>query len=480
MTTEFNGPSLRVAQSSIYDRSKATSPVNPDRMKSRLAKNGIGFSGWSRQAVIAMAFVLPLMCLILLSPRPPREQESLICVKTYDITGPFHVVLNCDSYEFMVLARNPGMLLTDAQRKWQSRPIYPLLGYFAAVPFRVGRWLSLAGMGSPDVRRDVTPVESRPVNRLFNNLISEYLGYTTINLALIVVALILFCRLITRGGPVGAWLLFPAAMLVINEVSKAFFWSPHLQIFNIFHPIVSIEVSRRLVADRSRSLKNLALIGMALGLASLAYGAFLVTVAAAALTILIVGRENPGYLNGRVLPIISVVLSAAIPVLLWIGLVRLVCGSFYSHETQAYHQFVWVIEAWQAGWANFQVVTFRHLADFYIILSQVSIFPLTVTAILRIVSGMLVSRSNEYELPEFRNVSIALACYLLAAVPFYVLMGVYFTRLEWCLTVPLIILAGLELQRIALITKRRLPAMVSAAAAAAYIAFWILTSGPYS
>jgi hypothetical protein len=66
--------------------------------------------------------------------------------------------------------------------------------------------------------------------------------------------------------------------------------------------------------------------------------------------------------------------------------------------------------------------------------------------------------------------------YFTFAIPFYALLGYYASRLEWCLTVPLILLIGFKLSRL----RTGWVSTAAGLAAAVYIGFWVMTLGPFS
>src|SRR5512143_1366803 len=61
-----------------------------------------------------------LMAGFLIGPRVPAEDQKAACVGNVKLTSPFGFELNCDSPEFMWLAREPSALLSKSRR--QSRP----------------------------------------------------------------------------------------------------------------------------------------------------------------------------------------------------------------------------------------------------------------------------------------------------------------------------------------------------------------------
>lgn len=300
--------------------------------------------------IASIVFICVLMSLTLLSPRPPVSMESQLVIKSYKLTGSIYILINGDSYEFMLLAQSPISLLLDKERfLWQSRPMYPVLGYVTALPFRGCRKLLLEIIRRMKGTSSIYNNENQFVERLYNNLISEYLGYLTINLVLLVLSLLILYRFIISNGTFGIWFLLPASILILNEVTKAFFWTPHLQIFNVFHPLLAIDLCRRIVGGKSLNKKDIIILGFLLGLACLAYGAFLITAIAVSVALLIQKSEHSRFYKRNISKPIFLLTSASIPIMLWIGTVSIKWGKFYSHETYGHHQFIWLLESIQNG-----------------------------------------------------------------------------------------------------------------------------------
>src|SRR5262249_46908995 len=62
-----------------------------------------------------------LMTGFMIGPRVAPEDQQSTCVGNVALAGPFGFSLNCDSPQFMWLARNPDALLSENNER-QSRP----------------------------------------------------------------------------------------------------------------------------------------------------------------------------------------------------------------------------------------------------------------------------------------------------------------------------------------------------------------------
>jgi hypothetical protein len=232
--------------------------------------------------------------------------------------------LNCDSGTFMNLATEPGRLFDERGRMWQSRPLFILSARLLSRPFT---WV----VGS-------------------SGDLAVWLGFVSLNFLLVVAALVLFHRFVA-GDHSFSWPTFlVASLLLSNDVFKAHFWTPHTQIFNILVPVVAMSACLLwLRSDRISSAGAVAL-GLASGLAALAYGSFALVVAAVAFASLWRGAAARPRLVGACLARASLTVACFFgPIVLWAAFVTWHTGSFYSHEVEQYRQFVWILDAMRAG-----------------------------------------------------------------------------------------------------------------------------------
>ncbi len=171
-----------------------------------------------KSVTIVAPVILLAMTGFLFSPRVPAGQEDANCVSVIDI-GPAHLHLNCDSEEFERIAADP-LLLFSSNRTWQTRPLYAMLGWALAKPFHMVWGLNPAAF------------------------LPEYAGFVTLNFLLLLCSVLLFKKISGARWLLDPLTLFPLSVIVVNQVTKAFFWTPHLQIFNVVIPIVSLALFR--------------------------------------------------------------------------------------------------------------------------------------------------------------------------------------------------------------------------------------------
>ena len=155
-----------------------------------------------------------------------------------------------------------------------------------------------------------------------------------------------------RGQPLvlAALLVF----LVSNQVTKAFFWTVHQQMFTFLVPLMLLALVLQL-QERLRwraALPGLALLG---GVLALVYGSFVLV-----LSVLLYGL----WLERRTVAVskllaraIGLIALFALPTLLWIGLLKLRGVAYYNHEAEAYGQLVWLRGLWQQPLPAFLALT---------------------------------------------------------------------------------------------------------------------------
>jgi hypothetical protein len=411
---------------------------------------------------LAFAFLLlGLMTAFLFSPRLAPELEKQFCVKIHDVwERRIHWIVNCDSGEFLYLARHPLAVLTLDHRLWQSRPIYPLIGFVLALPIRV----LLGPFGGE------------------STVVPEYAAFVLLNAMLLMASVALVRRLLRADSPLDAWMIFPVTMLLVNELTKPFFWTPHLQIFNIAVPIGSIALYAWLRPRRARlSGRQFAGLGLLLGIASLAYGAVIVTAIGAFFCALLgdASARTPIAMGTRLRDAGVLLVSFVAPIVAWFLVVVARVGSFFSRETADYRQFVWMLDAAREG--VFVPRLLQHLETFLDRSLSVTLFPGIALVIAMLIRGG--SGATHPQDGAERDLRCGVLLYLTAAVLFFAPMGYYASRNLWSLVPPLVLLLGLELRALVSATSGRRRTLLSAALvtiSGVYVVYWVVRRGPWA
>src|SRR5262245_33934190 len=131
----------------------------------------------------------------------------------------------------------------------QSRPGYIALG--AAVTRLVGPVANATGL-----------------TRWYGQTDSAYIPLVLINLSLVTTAVTLLAWLLNRlRTPVWA-IVALCAMVVVNDVTKPFLWTPHQQMFALLVPVLTITLGRWVILARP-SWRALVFAGLGVGAVSL-------------------------------------------------------------------------------------------------------------------------------------------------------------------------------------------------------------------
>ncbi len=177
---------------------------------------------------------------------------------------------------------------------------------------------------------------------------------------------------------------------------------------------------------------------------------------------------------------IGAALAFAVPVLVWVGAVVLIVGSFFSSETAEYRQFVWISDALRDGLGVFGS-RFRSFSHAFVdTLGTRDVLPL-----LAVLLGAVAIRrawggrdASPEESGNLRDLNVVAVLTIAAFMLFLWLLGYYRARLTFALAPPVILLAAGQLEWL----RRRWPNIVAPAALAAsgaWVVIHMIRSGPY-
>jgi hypothetical protein len=430
-------------RSSRYQCAKSIT-VSPDEH----SFDSIGAMISLRTAAQAVLLVIASSLLILLSPPPPESQRSLICAEANFIGPHAHILVNCDAESFVRLAQHPSLVFEPRSMR-QTRPGYAALGWTFSWPFK---WM-----------------DSRGGN-------SYYAGYVALNIVLMILMTMMLASFIEANSLIAPAAIVPTAILLVNHITKAFTWTPHQQIMGLFISMLAIFLARTAVKRESipGALEVFA-GGLLLGLACLVYGGFLLVPASMIAARWMYRRDGHGHMTLLALSTLAVM---AIPLIAWRSLVIAKTGSFYSHETQYYHEFVWITERLRDG--TLAAAATQNAAAFAGTFPRALAVPV---AFLVAVNGIAIARGGTRTQPRMNDSIRASIAFLIVAIVFYALMGFYDPRLTATLIPPLIVIVG-QLTRESLSGERPgkpkwLPEPLTIAAIG-YVALVILLPGPYA
>jgi hypothetical protein len=386
-----------------------------------------------------------LLCLgLLIGPRVPDADAGYNCIGNVELPGPFGFGLNCDSPEFMWLSRDPSGLLFHENSR-QSRPGLILLAALIQAPLS----LILPPDGPP------TPVyqglyDPPLLAHSFTQDRPAYFAYLLLNFALLLASFQVLRLAIERWHPVrdgaaATILVATGLLLVANDVTKAFLWSPHTQMFNILVPVLAVYATQRVFAD-GRLQRGFALrMGLLVGLGMTAYPVFAVIPACMLLPAMVgLWREKSWKVRRRHLGSLAFLLVlSALPLGLWYVFVQTTTGHFFHAELDL-RQVVWMKDAFDQGVGVLAAKWFDNLGQ---LLAMAAPQALALAALvgwlaLTVAVGLARRRRDGARLPPLGPM-IATGLYVsCAALGFYTCVGWITERLAYAMIPALVVAAG--------------------------------------
>jgi hypothetical protein len=379
--------------------------------------------------------------------------DDPFCATPIRLGGSRAYPLNCDSPLFMRLAQHPSLILRPHELR-QDRPVYVAI---AAVLTRIFGPAAKA-MG---------------LDRAFGQSDSAYIPLVLINLVVLVGAVVVLAWLLARLGTPTVANAALCSLLIINDLTKAFFWTPHQQMFELLVPVAAIALARWILLARP-SMLMVAGLGLVLGLASLIYGSALIAVLVVGLALLAWGRR------GLALAALLCA-SFAIPTVGWIAYCDAFVGSYFNKEVSYFHEFIWLPEAAGQGlhslfiWVQTNtVITAREFGS----VTGVLLLVLAALAIAVVLTGIKLNTVSEEERQILLATVLTIGCSLI----FTFGLGIIATRIMFDVLPAILVLAGWVSARLAA-SSRAAMWLVNLAIpllALLYVGQVLTSYGPYS
>ncbi|UOQ78598.1 hypothetical protein MUN84_08665 [Hymenobacter sp. 5516J-16] len=374
-----------------------------------------------RRAAYCTGLILLAAVSFLFSPAPRTEAEY--CGTYLHLTSFAGFTANCDGFVYMEDARHLAHLL-EPQEVRQSRPLFILVGAAVGYPCT---WLLEALTASGLLPKQV--MQRLPSK--YQPLLGFYIGYVLLNYVVLLASMLLFVHLyycLTDGQGnellLGALLVFFAS----NQVTKAFFWTVHQQMFTFLVPLFCVWLLLQSTRPDLQRPRRVAAWAFLTGLLALVYGSFVLV-----LPCLLCGfwQQNRPLLPARLLGSwLGMALLFLLPTLLWIGLLRLLGVTYYNHEAKAYHQLVWLLDAFRRPWPEFASLAAQYARRFLKTLPAVGLFA-------GLVLGLL-GLWRYYQWPVRWQALSAVVGLLALFTSFFAVLGYYQPRLTFIL-VPLLL-----------------------------------------
>jgi hypothetical protein len=316
---------------------------------------------------LGFLFGFALLCAgLLIGPRVPDSDAGSLCVGNIGLPGPFGISLNCDSPEFMWLARDPSGLLFHENSR-QSRPGMILLAALIQAPLSL-----IAPADGPPTAAYQGLFDPDTIVRSFVRDRPAYFAYLLLNFAILLATFGVLRAVIDRHGKASdtasATILVATGLLIVaNDVTKAFLWSPHTQLLNVLAPVLAVYATQRALG--APLARRFALgMGAAVGIGITAYPVFAVIPACVLPPAIVAAlRERSSAARCRALANLAVFCAlAVIPAALWYLVVRVEVGHFSSAELDM-GELVWMKDALGKGLDPFLAQWFgyaRQLIEF--------------------------------------------------------------------------------------------------------------------
>lgn len=305
----------------------------------------------------------------LFSGDPNKDSTLTACPANYvSLNKYMGFPVNCDAFVFIGGAIQPSYLLKPGYER-QSRPLYILMGsvagytiYYITYPIH-NRLQQFA--------EHKFPAESKSIDAEKATLyVTFYIGYILINIILLLFSLFLFEKiLIALSGP---WkngrLLFLSicGLLLSNQLMQHFFWTVHVQLFNLLTPLLCLYLSLIIMKNKI-STSYLFFLTFCFGCLLLAYGNFLLLIPALLFSYIYRSRSKLSLLN-IIWHSLLLLFLFFLPVMAWSAFLELQGISFHSSEIEKYRQFVWLIDSFNNKQSSFLSVfiknTFSYLNTF--------------------------------------------------------------------------------------------------------------------
>jgi hypothetical protein len=293
-----------------------------------------------------------------IGPRVPAEDQIKHCVVNVDLPGPFGIGLNCDSPEFLRLAEHPSSLL-EPQNTRQSRPGWILIASAVAAPFAPLNSLILSTVQGA-ARADIDPAR---INNSLRNGGAYYIAYILLNFSVLIASFYFLVRVVCPNDRIDEWtlptkiLLGACGLLLVgNDVVKAFLFSPHNQMLNIFVPVASVYVARRSWLGQLHRRPFLVAWSLICGIGITIYPVFIVLFGAMIVPAFarIFWAKHKDQWRIVISQTAIATCATIAPMLIWFLYVFTQTGTFYQHEV-ALGQVVWIHKAAQQS--PFEAVT---------------------------------------------------------------------------------------------------------------------------
>jgi len=310
---------------------------------------------------------LALTLFVLFTPKiPDKEQLDYGIVNVY---LPFNLTywINCDSPEFLKLSNDPNSLLEPKNTR-QARPGPIILAYMLSLP------ISLITGLFPDAEK-MFKIHHERVDesrfKLYNSLLPNYIAYIFLNFVILMIGLGCFLKLSTDNGKTSLLSFFFLSLFLFSGLVKAFFLSPHTQMFNYTYPLLGTYLAYLCTEGRFFNWRWLVGVSSLLGASMLIYSSSFAIFPSMLVGSILYYSQNKSLAPLKILVIHTFIslLLIALPTIFWILFVLYKTGTFYNHEVECCNQVVWFFKLFSGDLSKVISVTFERLIKYLSIVS---------------------------------------------------------------------------------------------------------------
>lgn len=387
---------------------------------------------------VLVLLVTVYLIALLYGPRLSDEEIQKQNLWLIDVTliGKYGFNLNKDSFYYMEAAKKPAKLF-DNKSVLQSRPLLPLI---ASLPTKIIDNYIFAGR-----YRDVS-------NTSVGYWYSPYIVYAVFNITILLLSFFLFLLLLSRYcstsdnlysiiNPSRLPFIF-GFLLIFNDITKAFIFSAHIQMLNIFLPLLTLYFSLFVYFSASLKSSQIIFLSFMIGVGALLYGSFVVCEAAIilAFTIREIKIQNNKLLETMMINLANLFVFA-MPLLGWYLIVKIVSGHYYNHEIERWNQLVWILDVREKGAYWLLSVLFNNVLFFTKAMLHYPITLLAASPILVVFIYQIMRHCNTVG-NDYKVINWCLII-LFIFIIFFSFVGYLVERLAFPSTTMLIVIVGL-------------------------------------
>lgn len=290
-------------------------------------------------------------------PIVPDDLQTKNCARNIHLSYGLGTSLNCDSGVHLRAAHDPTLLF-EQKREVKGRLITPsameqttpgtsYVVWLLARPFHMV-WQALgfdSVFGVDTIEESLDKgYELEGIDQKFTDsfpdiktLIPTYAGFILYHVLTLFLAYGLYASSVRLSAIKPTHYLYPAmwigAVVLINDVTKQYLFSPNTQMFNVMVPFFTVWWGIK-VLEAKDPRKAFVLGAFLCGIGMLFYHVFIISVCTLGLMFLINVWAKEKVLSAKLLTIPVAIFAFILPYLPWYGYILVTQGSFYAYDVE--------------------------------------------------------------------------------------------------------------------------------------------------